>query len=134
MTSPTAPATRAARPQKASGQWALGYREPLNANERMKKDDDGLNVRARVERIYAVRGFDSIPADDLRGRLRWWGLYTQRKPGIDGGRTATLEPEALEDKHFMMRVRSDGGRRRVVHGARREPRRTADGRICLHNN
>jgi sulfite reductase (ferredoxin) len=110
MTSPTAPATRASRPQKASGQWALGYREPLNANERMKKDDDGLNVRARVERIYAVRGFDSIPADDLRGRLRWWGLYTQRKPGIDGGRTATLEPEELEDKHFMMRVRSDGGR------------------------
>ncbi|MFZ4486352.1 MAG: nitrite/sulfite reductase [Candidatus Nanopelagicales bacterium] len=110
MTSAPTPATRAARPQKASGQWALGYREPLNANERMKKDDDGLNVRARVERIYAIRGFDSIPADDLRGRLRWWGLYTQRKPGIDGGKTATLEPEELEDKHFMMRVRSDGGR------------------------
>lgn len=76
MTSPTTPATRSARPQKASGQWALGYREPLNANERMKKDDDGLNVRARVERIYAIRGFDSIPGDDLRGhaRPRWPGL------------------------------------------------------------
>ncbi|NQW71505.1 MAG: nitrite/sulfite reductase [Actinobacteria bacterium] len=110
MTSPTTPSTRSARPQKASGQWALGYREPLNANERMKKDDDGLNVRARVERIYAIRGFGSIPGDDLRGRLRWWGLYTQRKPGIDGGKTATLEPEELEDKHFMLRIRSDGGR------------------------
>ena len=109
MTSPTTPATRSGHPQKASGQWALGYREPLNANERMKKDDDGLNVRARVERIYAIRGFDSIPGDDLRGRLRWWGLYTQRKPGIDGGKTATLEPEELEDKHFMLRIRSDGG-------------------------
>ncbi len=37
------------------------------------------------------------------------GLYTQRKPGIDGGKTATLEPEELEDKYFMLRVRVDGG-------------------------
>jgi hypothetical protein len=30
----------------------------------------------RVERIYAIRGFDSIPGDDLRGhaRPRWPGL------------------------------------------------------------
>ncbi|MVA76742.1 nitrite/sulfite reductase, partial [Auraticoccus sp. F435] len=54
-------------------------------------------------------GFDSIPADDLRGRMRWWGLYTQRKPGIDGGRTASLAPEELDDRYFMLRVRSDGG-------------------------
>ena len=69
MTAVIPDSPRPARPKKASGQWALGYREPLNANERMKKDDDGLNVRARVERIYSVRGFDSIPGDDLRGRL-----------------------------------------------------------------
>ena len=75
----------------------------------MNKDDDGLNVRARVERIYAIRGFDSIPGDDLRGRLTWWGLYPQRKLGIDGGKTATLEQEELKDKHFMLRIRSDGG-------------------------
>ena len=37
------------------------------------------------------------------------GLYTQRTPGIDGGKTATLEPEELDDKYFMMRVRIDGG-------------------------
>ncbi len=37
------------------------------------------------------------------------GLYTQRKPGIDGGKTATLEPHELEDKYFMLRVRIDGG-------------------------
>ena len=104
------PPARPTRPQKAQGQWALGYREPLNPNERMKRDDDGLNVRARVENIYSRSGFDSIPGDDLRGRLRWWGLYTQRKPGIDGGKTATLEPHELDDKYFMMRVRSDGGR------------------------
>ncbi len=94
---------------KDTGQWALGQREPLNPNEVFKQADDGLNVRERVETIYAKQGFASIPADDLRGRLRWWGLYTQRKPGIDGGRTASLPPEELDDEYFMLRVRSDGG-------------------------
>src|SRR5688572_32791851 len=94
---------------RGEGQWALGHKEPLNPNERTKKDDDGLNVRARIENIYARRGFDSIDPADLRGRMRWWGLYTQRRPGIDGGRTAALEPEELDDRFFMMRVRIDGG-------------------------
>jgi len=66
-------------------------------------------VRARVKQIYAKKGFDSIPADDLHGRLRYWGLFTQRKQGIDGGKTATLEPHELEDRFFMLRVRIDGG-------------------------
>ncbi|KJK50844.1 sulfite reductase [Lentzea aerocolonigenes] len=98
-----------AKQRRGEGQWALGYREPLNPNERSKKDDNPLNVRTRIENIYAHRGFDSIDPADLRGRFRWYGLYTQRKPGIDGGRTATLEPEELDDEFFMMRVRSDGG-------------------------
>jgi sulfite reductase (ferredoxin) len=91
------------------GQWALGEREPLNPNEKFKLEDDALNVRARVEQIYSKEGFDSIPAEDLSGRLRWWGLYTQRKQGIDGGKTALLEPDELQDKYFMLRVRIDGG-------------------------
>jgi sulfite reductase (ferredoxin) len=91
------------------GQWALGEREPLNANEKFKLEDDALNVRSRVEQIYSKEGFDSIPEEDLQGRLRWWGLYTQRKQGIDGGKTATLEPSELQDKYFMLRVRIDGG-------------------------
>ena len=37
------------------------------------------------------------------------GLYTQRKEGIDGGKTATLEPDELDADRFMMRVRVDGG-------------------------
>ncbi|WP_116200429.1 nitrite/sulfite reductase [Amycolatopsis circi] len=97
------------RQKRGEGQWALGYREPLNPNERSKKDDSPLNVRSRIENIYAHRGFDSIDPGDLRGRFRWFGLYTQRKPGIDGGRTALLEPEELDDRYFMMRVRIDGG-------------------------
>jgi sulfite reductase (ferredoxin) len=99
-------------PQRSTGQgqWALGHREPLNANERFKKDDDGLNVRQRIENVYAYRGFDAIDPSDLRGRMRWWGLYTQRRPGIGGGLTGSLEPEELDDKFFMLRVRIDGGR------------------------
>ncbi|WP_375003258.1 nitrite/sulfite reductase [Aeromicrobium sp. CTD01-1L150] len=109
MTTETTAPTRPARRRRGEGQWALGYREPLNPNEQSKKDDNPLNVRARIENIYAHRGFDSIDPGDLRGRFRWWGLYTQRKAGIDGGKTATLEPEELDDRYFMMRVRIDGG-------------------------
>ncbi|WP_432835423.1 nitrite/sulfite reductase [Dactylosporangium sp. CA-092794] len=99
---------------RGEGQWALGHREPLNPNERSKKDDNPLNVRARIENIYAHRGFDSIDPADLRGRFRWYGLYTQRRPGIDGGRTAVLEPEELDDRYFMLRIRSDGGQLSVA--------------------
>ena len=109
--SPSTPPTGSApvKRKRGEGQWKLGHREPLNPNERTKRDDDGLNVRARIENVYAKGGFDSIDPADLRGRMRWWGLYTQRKPGIDGGRTAVLEPEELDDRYFMLRVRIDGG-------------------------
>ena len=65
--------------RSGQGQWALGEREPLNSNETFKLEDDALNVRARVEQTYARKGFDSIPDDDLQGRLRWFGCL--RKPG-----------------------------------------------------
>ena len=132
-TSPPRPAR--GRPDgrsRGEGQWAIGHREPLNPNERTKKDDDGLNVRARIETIYAHRGFASIDPADLRGRFRWWGLYTQRKPGIDGGRTAVLEPHELDDEYFMLRVRVDGGQldlaqlRAVAHVSTTYARDTAD--------
>src|SRR6476469_8356697 len=100
--------TEIPRPKRGEGQWALGYTEPLNKNEQSKKDDDPLNVRDRILNIYSKRGFDSIDPADLRGRFRWMGLYTQRAPGFDGGKTATLEPHELDDRYFMMRVRSDG--------------------------
>jgi sulfite reductase (ferredoxin) len=106
-----APSSAPAKPvrrKRGEGQWALGYSEPLNKNEQSKKDDNPLNVRARIENIYSKRGFDSIDPADLRGRFRWMGLYTQRAPGFDGGKTATLEEEELDDRFFMMRVRADG--------------------------
>ncbi|MDF2968743.1 MAG: sulfite reductase [Nocardioidaceae bacterium] len=105
----TLPSARPPRPARGEGQWARGHREPLNPNEQVKKDDLPLHVRQRIETVYAHRGFDSIDPADLRGRFRWWGLYTQRKPGIDGGRTATLDPSELDDRYFMLRVRIDSG-------------------------
>src|ERR1700728_4064017 len=95
--------------RRGQGQWALGHLEPLNAAERFKKDDAGLNVRDRIVNRYAHLGCDSIDPADLRGRFRWWGLYTQRRPGIEGGRTGALEDAEIEDSYFMMRVRIPGG-------------------------
>lgn len=79
---------------RGEGQWALGYTEPLNPSEAAKKEDDGLNVRRRIESTYSVKGFSSIWPSDLRQRFRWMGLYTQR-------------PES--DGYFMMRIRIPGG-------------------------
>ena len=121
-----------ARRKRGEGQWALGYREPLNKNEESKKNDDGLNVRQRILDIYSKQGFDSIDPADLRGRFRWHGLYTQRRPGIDGGKTAVLEPEELDDRYFMLRIRIDGGQltndqlRVIAYISRRYARGTAD--------
>ena len=110
MTELLTPPSASARPRakRGEGQWALGYREPLNKNEQAKKDDNPLNVRARILHTYSRRGFDSIDPADLRGRFRWMGLYTQRAPGFDGGKTAMLSEEELDDRFFMMRVRTDG--------------------------
>lgn len=101
-----------ARPGKATrneGQWALGNYEPLNANEEFKKVGNPLDVRQRIENDYAQSGFDSIDKTDLRGRFRWWGLYTQREQGYDGSWTGDENIDLLEAKYFMLRVRCDGG-------------------------
>jgi sulfite reductase (ferredoxin) len=103
----TAPPSAA--PERTNGQWAVDGGQPLNANEEVKAADNGLNVRQRILDTYSKEGFASIPADDLNGRMRWWGLYTQRRQGIDGGRTGTVSAEELSDEYFMLRVRLDGG-------------------------
>jgi sulfite reductase (ferredoxin) len=126
------PVATGAKRKRGEGQWALGYREPLNKNEENKRNDDGLNVRQRIIDVYSKYGFDSIDPADLRGRFRWYGLYTQRRPGIDGGKTAVLEPEELDDRYFMLRIRIDGGQltndqlRVIGYVSRRYARGTAD--------
>ena len=95
--------------KRGEGQWGLGYYEPLNPAERVKREDEPLNVRERIETIFAKQGFRSIGPQDLRSRLRWWGLYTQRKQGVPAALTGSAEPEELEDEFFMMRIRVPGG-------------------------
>jgi sulfite reductase (ferredoxin) len=102
--------TRQTPRPRGEGQWALGYHEPLNAAEQIKKEAEPLDVRERIERIFAPGGFRSIGKQDLRSRMRWWGLYTQRRQNVPGERTGSAEPEELEDEFFMMRIRIDGGR------------------------
>ncbi|WP_019969856.1 nitrite/sulfite reductase [Mycobacterium sp. 141] len=99
---------RPTKKPRDEGQWALGSRDPLNPNEAFKQEDDALNVRTRIIDAYSKQGFDSIAKDDLRGRFRWMGLYTQRTEGYDGTWTGDDNADLLEAKYFMMRVRTDG--------------------------
>lgn len=84
----------ASRPRRGEAQWARGYFEPQNRPERVKRDQDGLDVYERIVSVHAKHGFSSISREDLSQRYRWYGLYTQR-------------PE--EDGFFMMRIRVPGG-------------------------
>ena len=105
----TARPAGAQKKARDEGQWALGSRDPLNPNEEMKQAGAPLEVRERIENVYAKNGFDSIDKSDLRGRFRWWGLYTQREQGYDGSFTGDENADLLEARYFMMRVRCDGG-------------------------
>jgi sulfite reductase (ferredoxin) len=97
------------RKVRSEGQWAAGDRQPLNDNERIKQEDDGLNVRRRIEEVYSRTGIAGVDLTDRRSRFRWWGMYTQRRAGIPGSTIGSLAPEEIEDDCFMMRVRIDGG-------------------------
>lgn len=66
--------------------------EKLNKFEFVKLEKDGLDVIRTIIEEYAVKGYDSIPADDM-DRFKWAGVY-QQKP---------------KDGHFMMRVRINTG-------------------------
>jgi sulfite reductase (ferredoxin) len=128
----TTPTTRRTPRPRGEGQWGLGYHEPLNTAEQIKKESEPLLVRERIERVYAPGGFRSIGKQDLRSRMRWWGLYTQRRQGVPGERTGSAEPEELEDEFFMMRIRIDGGRmtpdqlRAIAWASERHGRDVAD--------
>ena len=108
MTTPTAP-KRSRKASKPQGQWLVDGKEPLNDDERIKQEDAGLAVMQRVRETYAKEGFASIPAEDLAPRFKWIGMYTQRKPFLDGTKTSTLTNAELQDEFFMMRIRIDGG-------------------------
>ena len=108
-TPPTGTRPRPQRKQKPQGQWAIDGHLDLNDDEKIKADDAGLAVAQRVRDIYAIEGFDSIPADDLAPRFKWIGLYTQRRQDMDGEQTSLKSNAELQDHYFMLRVRLDGG-------------------------
>lgn len=132
MTTQLAIHTDIPRGKRSDGQWALDGREPLNADEVIKQDDPGLAVKQRIIEHYSHEGFDSIVPDDLAPRMKWCGIYTQRRQDLGGEMTNKLDNSELQDKYFMMRVRFDGGRAtpeqlRVVGGISRDfGRGTAD--------
>ncbi|MDK7146986.1 nitrite/sulfite reductase [Corynebacterium kroppenstedtii] len=101
--------SRPRRKPKPQGQWAVDGREALNDDEKIKAEDAGVAVAQRVRDIYALQGFDSIPANDLAPRFKWIGLYTQRRQDMDGEQTSIKSNAELQDHYFMMRVRLDGG-------------------------
>lgn len=105
----TASRRGARRAPKPQGQWLVDGTEPLNDDERIKREDAGLAVKQRVLDIYSNQGFDSIPAEDLAPRFKWIGLYTQRRQDLDGEHTGVKTNAELQDKYFMLRVRLDGG-------------------------
>src|SRR5262245_27940206 len=63
-----------------------------NNAERIKREKDGLDVWADIER-YARTGFESIVPDD-QDRFKWYGLYTQRP---------------VEEGFFMLRIKVPNG-------------------------
>ncbi|HWP34614.1 MAG TPA: nitrite/sulfite reductase [Thermodesulfobacteriota bacterium] len=61
--------------------------------ELIKKAKNPLDILEDIRR-YAQLGHASIDPDDLEGRFRWFGLYTQRPP---------------EEGFFMLRIKIPGG-------------------------
>ena len=109
MTPSTSTKTRPARQKKPEGQWKIDGYDPLNDDERIKQEADGLSAKQRVIDIYSKQGFASIPAEDLAPRFKWLGLYSQRRQDLGGEYTSKLTTSELQDEYFMMRVRFDGG-------------------------
>ncbi|KQB83297.1 nitrite/sulfite reductase [Corynebacterium oculi] len=126
------PASRPRRAPKPEGQWKIDGRSPLNDDERIKQQEDAFAIKQRVIDVYSQQGFESIAAEDMAPRLKWLGIYTQRRQDLGGEYTGQLDNSELQDKYFMMRVRFDGGqaspeRLRVVGEISRDyARGTAD--------
>lgn len=120
------------RPKKSEGQWAVDGRQPLNEDEKIKQERSGLSVVRRVTEIYSKEGWDSFEKEDLIPRMKWMGLYTQRRQDLGTEHTGHTDAYTLSDRYFMMRIRLDGGlaspeRLRVIGEISRDyARSTAD--------
>ena len=99
---------RPARAPKPEGQWKVDGLAPLNHDEQVKQEDPGIAVKQRVIDTYSKEGFSSIAPDDLYPRMKFVGMYAQRKQNLGGEHTGKDNSE-LHDEYFMMRIRFDGG-------------------------
>lgn len=99
---------RPARAPKPEGQWKVDGLAPLNHDEEIKQEDPGIAVKQRIIDTYSKEGFSSIAPDDLYPRMKFVGMYTQRKQNLGGEHTGKDNSE-LHDEYFMMRIRFDGG-------------------------
>ena len=107
MTTATSRSPSSAHAARASGRSATASRSTPTSSPRRTTTRSTCGPASRTSTPSG--GFESIDKGDLRGRFRWWGLYTQRKPGYDGTWTGDENTDMLEDEYFMLRVRCDGG-------------------------
>jgi len=86
------------RTHRGQGQWAHGHLEPLNAAERFKKDDDGLNVRQRILTQLRPPGLRlDRPARPARQVSAGGACTPSAARGFGGGKTGALEDAEIED-------------------------------------
>ena len=119
MTTPARPANRHHKRPRGEGQWALGYREPLNKNEENKKNDDGLNVRQRIIDVYSKRGL----------RLHRPGRPARPVPLVRAVHPAPPGHRRRQDRH----PGAGGARRPLLHAPGPDRRRPADQRAAARD-
>ena len=97
---------RLRRPVRPTAPIGGGKGKPMARKSSASSPQDPSPVATFETSLDAL---EAIPVDDLHGRFRWMGLYTQRRQDIPGSRTGSLGPEELSDSYFMLRIRIDGG-------------------------
>ena len=98
---------KAPRP-RGEGQWGLGYHEPLNVAEQIKKEDDGptsaIGSNGSSRRRASARSANRTCAAGCGG-----GASTRSAGRAFPASTGSAELEELEDEFFMMRIRMTAG-------------------------
>ena len=109
---PATPARGRRRPRKRARRGPVGARPP-RAAEPQRADQEGRRPaqrpgpdreHLRPPRLRLASTRPTCAAGSAGG-----ASTPSARPGIDGGRTAVLEPHELDDEYFMLRVRIDGG-------------------------
>ena len=106
-----APPARSA-PGRARGRGPVGARPPRAAQPQRAHQEGrrpAQRPRADREHLRAPRLRLASTRPTCAAGSAGGASTPSARPGIDGGRTAVLEPHELDDEYFMLRVRVDGG-------------------------